>query len=88
MAAKKTEDKKVEGNVIAAGEFTGHHHRANGEGVVVKETETGTRYVEAPEGATITHEEHKPIELPAGTFDARIVVEVDPMADEVRAVRD
>lgn len=86
--SKKNEVKKVEGNVLAMGEFTGHHHRANGSDVAVYETETGQRYLEAPNGATITHEEHKAIEVPAGNFDMRIVTEVDPMSDELRAVRD
>jgi hypothetical protein len=87
MSAKKT-DKKIEGNVLALGEFTGHHHTAVGQGVAVFETETGERYMEAPNGATITHEEHKPIDVPAGEYNRKIVVEVDPFAEEVRQVRD
>lgn len=86
MSEKKL--KKVEGNVLALGEATGHHHRANGSNVAVFENETGQRYLEAPEGATITHEEHKPVEVPANSYTVRGVQEVDPLSEAIRQVRD
>lgn len=86
--SKKQEPKRVVDNVLAAGEFTGHHHRGAGKDVAVFETDAGQKYMEAPNGATITHEEHAPIQVDAGNYDIRIVTEVDPMSEEIRAVRD
>lgn len=86
MSDKKL--KKVEDNVLAVGEFTNHHHRANGADVAVFQDEAGTRYLEAPQGAVITHEEHKPLEVPAGAWDVKITRETDPYSEEIRSVRD
>ena len=80
--------KKKEGRAIVAyGEVTGHCHEVIGDGVEVYE-ENGTLYVSAPQGGTIQHEEHRPIELPPGDYKIGIVQEYDHFFEEARQVRD
>jgi len=69
--------------VIAKGEATGHAHVAIGEGL----TFLGG-VLHAPKGATIIHEEHKEIKLPAGDFTVDQVLEYDHFAEEARTVQD
>ena len=58
---------KGEGVILAAGEATGHHHRVRERGV--REYQLGKeRYLTVGKnGGNVTHEEHDPIPLPAGT---------------------
>ena len=75
--------KIVEGNKLAEGEVTGHAHRVQ---VQVMEREDGLREFE---GATIvTHEEHKPITLPAHRWVSAQVTEVDHLTEQTRRVAD
>ena len=68
--------------VLARGEITGHRHRFTGDsGVVMFRDDAMARDIESalyvghviiPEGgATLTHEEHDTIDLPAGTYRVR-----------------
>ena len=75
------------GDVVAEGEATGHAHRVTGAGAAVLEAE-GHRYVSAPAGATVVHEEHAPVTLPPGVWDVRKVREYDHFAEEAREVVD
>jgi len=86
--AEQKKLKKVADNVLALGEFTGHHHRAVGKDIAVFEDEAGNKYLEAPNGGTIVHEEHKPLAVDPGSYDMKIVVETDPYSSEIRSVRD
>jgi len=80
---------KKNNNVLAEGEVTGHFHRANGNGVAVLESEDKSRMVlQAPNGAIIEHEEHKPIEIPQGEYDRFIVKEYKHEEEEIRDVVD
>lgn len=72
---------------IAEGEVTGHCHEAVGEGVELVEKE-GTLYLVAPQGAQVTHQEHAPLELPAGVYRVGRTREYDHFAEEARQVRD
>jgi len=60
------------GIILAAGEATGHHHRIRDRSAR-EYREVGRprrRYVRVgPRGATITHEEHDPIQVPQGTYE-------------------
>lgn len=76
------------GGVLAEGEVTGHAHVVMGEGVEVWEAEDGTLYVSAPQGGTVTHEEHKPIQLDPGNYHVGIVREYDHFKEEARRVAD
>jgi len=79
--------KKRAKNHLAEGEATGHYHEAVGEGVLVLESD-GEMYIDAPNGATVTHQEHKHIELPPGKYRVGRVLEYDHFAEEARRVQD
>lgn len=73
--------------ILAFGEVTGHCHEAIGDGVEAYESD-GVLYLSAPSGATVQHEEHKPITLPPGNYQIGIVREYDHFAEEARRVAD
>lgn len=81
---KKTTEKN---RIVAEGEVTGHAHRV-GEEAEVEVIEGTNRRIVAERATRITHEEHKPLDIPAGRHLTGIVREVDPFADEIREVRD
>lgn len=73
--------------IVASGEVTGHCHEVLGEGVEVYECEE-VLYVSAPNGGTIRHEEHLPIDLHPGEYAIGIVREYDHFKEEARNVAD
>lgn len=83
---------KVEGDVILAyGEVTGHAHRLAP--ATVKPfakggvwSPTAERFIQALEGAQLTHEEHATIPLPAGVY--RVVQQREYSPEEIRNVAD
>ena len=68
--------------IIARGEKSGHMH------VVAAEIHHGggSRYLVAAEPVTVTHEEHQPLPLPAGTY--RIVQQRELTPEAVQVVSD
>ena len=76
--------KKLPKAILAHGEHTGHFHEAIGDGVALYEDGV----LEAPNGAEVQHQEHKPVTLPPGNYDRLIVQEFDHLAEEARQVRD
>lgn len=62
-----------QGIVVAEGEATGHHHRVmdrhSHEFLAIGSRERFLRV--SKNGATLTHEEHEPIEVPPGTYEIR-----------------
>jgi len=74
--------------IVAEGEATGHMHQVIDENATVYVNKDGEIYLEAPEGATVTHQEHHQVTVPAGLYDIKIVREYDPLENEVRKVRD
>ena len=62
----------LKNGVIARGETTGHTHRvskASLAAAAVLYALARSLYLRSPEqGATVVHEEHKPIQLPAGIY--------------------
>src|SRR5688572_9684001 len=69
---------REKGNVIAKGERTGHAHVLTGDDVVLyRGIADGDFCIEAPKGATITHEEHAPVVLPPGTYLGSTVQTLD-----------
>lgn len=82
--------KKVNHLILADGEATGHAHR-----VGVKELDqaeiyedNGTLYLKTLTEVPITHEEHKTITVPPGTWRIRKVMEYDHFEEEAREVID
>lgn len=78
---------KVDHLRLADGEMTGHAHVACGEGVELLEHD-GVLYLSAPNGAEVTHEEHRPVTIPAGAYRVGRVQEYDYDRDEARRVAD
>lgn len=74
----------VTGYVVALGEVTGHAHVIEQEVTVL--TWQGGRYVSSAEPVTVTHEEHAPVTIPAGTF--QIVQQQQYTPEEVRPIID
>lgn len=75
----------------AEGEATGHYHRVSGEDAQVV-TVQEQMFVLAPNGASLTHEDHDTVTLDPGTWVVIRQREFNPFAkdelDKVRIVRD
>lgn len=82
------------GIVLAEGEHTGHAHVAvlDDPALAVVDIELvergGVTYLRTKGSATVRHEEHKPITVPAGDYVVRRVQEYDHFAEEARDVQD
>lgn len=75
--------------VAQEGETTGHKHLvATKERPFAVRTYQGERYYDFPEGATITHEEHRTLSIPPGTYKQRQEREKDWFSLSVRQVID
>ena len=89
--------------IVALGEATGHHHRFNTapEGAIITAYDTTSwRSKNNPaqcdfiaienttEDVTLTHEEHNPIQVPAGYYKVEIVREFDHFSQLERSVVD
>ena len=89
--------------VVALGEATGHHHRFNNapEGAIVTAySTTSWRSKDNPaqcdfiaienttDDVTLSHEEHNPIQVPAGYYKVEIVREFDHFSQLERSVVD
>lgn len=90
-ADTKPEPRDAAGRLIlAAGEVTGHHHAVADQTATllpwVLADDTPALLLDAPDGATVRHEEHAPITLPPGQFVVSIQREYHPA--ELRRVRD
>jgi hypothetical protein len=72
-------------NVLVHGELTGHAHRAVGDEVTVLESDE-QKFVSAPKGFSLTHDEHDTIEIPEGFY--RVVRQREYDEEEIRYVRD
>jgi len=73
--------------VVAEGEATGHAHVITDLGAVLWELK-GDLYLEVAEIVTITHEEHKPLEIPEGIYQIGRVQEYDYFQEMARRVID
>lgn len=72
---------------LAEGEMTGHSHRIAEASQATLYSYDSQLYLEvSPAGATLVHQEHGPIVLPAGTYRAWKQREYSPR--EIRFVRD
>jgi hypothetical protein len=87
VAALPEGAERVAGRVLREGEATGHAHVATGEGVQLF-IHGGALYMRVPSGTEVVHEEHHPINVPAGVYEIGAVREYDHFAEEPRPVFD
>jgi hypothetical protein len=74
--------------ILAEGEATGHMHSipaAEGAQVLMVGE---TMYLKTDREVTLSHQEHGPIQVPAGEYEIGIVQEYDHFAEEARQVQD
>jgi hypothetical protein len=76
---------EVGDSVLAYGEITGHSHKVRGAAVLERDD---VRYISAPNGAMVTHEEHNTIQLPPGEWEVIRQREYDPYEQAARQVAD
>lgn len=76
--------KKLNRPVLAEGEQTGHAHVLDDASVEVTERDDKVREFKLKRKATVNHEEHKPVTLPAGEYCSDVVREHDPFEGERR----
>ena len=80
--------KKLNHLILAEGESTGHKHTIT-EGDAELYESDGKLYLKViSEKATLTHQEHKTIEIPQGDYAIEIVKEYDHFSEEARNVKD
>lgn len=72
--------------VLAHGE-SGHSHVIDKPGTEMFEV-AGKSFVFLPDGATLTHEEHKPIDIPPGVWELGRVREFDYFQQMARPIQD
>ena len=78
LPVQQTEGQKMPHLTLAEGEVTGHSHRIS-EGQAQLYEQKGTPYLRVfSEVATLTHEEHKAISIPQGSWMVRIQREYEP----------
>lgn len=77
-------------HVLAEGENTGHAHAIAPQAGVRLYSLDEILYLvnETDEAITVTHEEHKPVQVPPGVYKIGIVREYDYLAQEAVPVRD
>ena len=79
---------KINSNVLAEGEATGHVHiLVDGEFDLVEDSNR-IRYLNVKKSTKLTHQEHKAIEIPVRKYVIIHEREYDPFAEEIRRVRD
>jgi len=79
---------QLDTDIVMAGEATGHHHRVQGKVQVLECPTTKDIFLNVVWPSTITHEEHKPIDLPTGTYKIGRVQEYDYYEEQARLVVD
>ena len=79
--------KKINSNVLAFGEVTGHRHELIGS-CQVMENKEGKKFFKVDEEAELIHQEHKPIKIEAGVFEVLIEREYSPFEEAIKQVQD
>ncbi len=77
----------VEGKIVVRGEFTGHSHQFHPSAKAVLMKKGEEIFIKVEEPSVLFHEEHKPIELPVGLYQATTQQELN-LSNEIRSVRD
>jgi hypothetical protein len=84
---------KLDGHVIEEGETPGHFHELavaepEKKQVMVYEDTEHQKYMQNFINTMLTHQEHKAIEIPPGTYRIRKVMEYDHLQNQQRPVID
>ena len=87
-ASAKVKKNHARGVVLAEGETTGHAHVITGVDDAVLFEDDGAMYLRVLKETVLTHEEHKPVTIPAGDYSVSIVKEYDHFEMESRNVQD
>ena len=85
------EEKHTGEYILAYGEVTGHCHRLrvkNPKNLTVTKDKTGNLYLALTEVGTLTHEEHKKIEILPGVYRMTFEREYDYAMESMRKVID
>lgn len=78
LPTQQMQGKKLQHLTLAEGEVTGHKHRIS-DGKAELYEQDGTLYLRVfSDTATLTHEEHKSIQIPQGMWMVRIQREYEP----------
>lgn len=78
---------KLDSNVLAEGEITGHSHRLVGNSQVFQDKK-GDKFFKINQQTTLVHQEHEPITIEEGIFEVLIEREYSPFDEEIRTVMD
>jgi len=85
----KSELKEILGNVVESSPVSGHsHYIAEGTTKILFKEATNEKFVEAKTNWTISHQEHAPINMPAGFYKVDYLKEYDPFEKAVRRLKD
>ena len=79
---------KLNHNILAEGEVTGHAHRLEGGKFQLYEDEKGILYFTVEEETKVNHEEHGVKPLREGIYFIDVEEEFNPFTEELRKVRD
>ena len=78
LPIQQMQGKKLQHLILAEGEVTGHKHQIS-DGKAELYEQDGTLYLRVfSDTATLTHEEHKSIQIPQGSWMVRIQREYEP----------
>lgn len=78
LPIQQMQGKKLQHLTLAEGEITGHKHQIS-DGKAELYEQDGTLYLRVfSDTATLTHEEHKSIQIPQGSWMVRIQREYEP----------
>ena len=80
--------KKLNHNILAQGEVTGHAHTLLGEGFQLYEDDKSTIYFSAAMPVEISHQEHKVKPLEKGFYIVEREVEYCPFEEAIKQTKD
>ena len=81
---------KVDGDIVALGEATGHKHKCKGGQVQLfaeLENPNQINFIDVKQDTTLTHEEHKPVNLSKGLYAVVHEREYNPFTIESERIR-
>ena len=81
MSTDRIEGRKLTHLILAEGEVTGHKHQITSGEAELREQDGKLILIVSSETATLSHEEHKPIQIPQGTWIVRTQREYSPLEE-------